>query len=47
MGRPKTIWRRTIESELKEMSPSWEEAKKGAKDRGKWRDFIVVMSNKG
>ena len=42
-GRPKTTWRRTAETELKEMGLTWGEAIKLAKDRQKWRRRVAAL----
>ena len=42
-GRPKTTWRRTAETELKEMGFTWGEAIKLAKDRQKWRRRVAAL----
>lgn len=42
-GRPKTTWRRTAESELKQLGWSWKEIEKKAKDRTGWRDCVAAL----
>ena len=42
-GRPKTTWRRTVESELTEMGLTWGEANKAAQDRDRWRMFVQAL----
>ena len=42
-GRPKSAWRRTVESELKLLNLNWGEAAKLAKDRNKWRDLVSAL----
>ena len=42
-GRPRTTWRRTVKSELKEAGYTWGEAQHLAKDREKWRDLVVAL----
>jgi hypothetical protein len=46
-GRPKTTWRRTVESELKELGITWGEAQKRAKDRNDWRSIVVALCSTG
>ena len=41
-GRPKTTWRRTVESELQEMGITWGEAENKAKDRAVWRNLVAT-----
>ena len=41
-GRPKTTWRKTVETELSEMGFSWGEAKAIAKDKTRWKRDIVA-----
>lgn len=43
-GRPKATWRRSIESELKEMGMTWGEAAKHAHDRKTWRQTVAVFT---
>ena len=43
-SRPKTTWRRTVESEMKEMGQTWNELDKKAKDREQWRKLHVVLA---
>ncbi|KAK3105137.1 hypothetical protein FSP39_017997 [Pinctada imbricata] len=42
-GRPKTTWRRTAESELKQIGLSWRTIETRAKDRTEWRDCIDAL----
>jgi hypothetical protein len=42
-GRQKTTWRRTIESELKELDMTWGEAEAKAKDRTGWRNLVATL----
>jgi hypothetical protein len=46
-GRPKITWRRTIESELKELDMTWEEAETKAKDRTGWRNLVATLFSDG
>ena len=47
-GRPKTTWRRTIETELKEqLGMTWGEAETKAKDRTGWRNLVVTLCSDG
>ena len=46
-GRPKTTWRRTIESELKELDMTWGEAETKAKYRTGWRDLEATLCSDG
>jgi len=41
-GRPKTTWRKTVETELSEMGLSWGEAQAIAKDKTRWKRDIVA-----
>ena len=42
-GRPKETWRRTVESELKEIGMTWAEAEKKAQDRKLWRELVMAL----
>ena len=42
-GRPKTTWRRTAESELKQIGLSWRTVETRAKDRTGWRDCVAAL----
>ena len=42
-GRPKETWRRTVESEMREMGMSWPEVEKKAQDRKLWRELVVAL----
>ena len=42
-GRPKETWRRTVESEIKEMGMSWPEVEKKAQDREIWRELVLAL----
>ena len=46
-GTPKTTWRRTIESELKELGMTWGEAETNAKDRTGWRNLVATLCYDG
>ena len=47
-GRPKTTWRKTVETELSEMGLSWGEAQAIAKDKTSWkRDIVVALCSTG
>jgi hypothetical protein len=39
-GRPRNIWHRNTESELKEQGHNWNSAEKLVPNRVRWRDFI-------
>ena len=41
-GRPKTTWRMTVESEMKEMGQTLNELDKKAKDREQWRKLVLA-----
>ena len=41
-GRPKTTWRKTVETELSEMDLSWGEAQAIAKDKTQWKSDLVA-----
>jgi len=42
-GRPRQTWRRCLHAELKTAGLSWEEAKKRARDRTKWRSTVQAL----
>ena len=42
-GRPKQTWRRSLQSELKASGLTWEETKRNARDRRKWRDVVEAL----
>ena len=42
-GRPKMTWRRTITDELKIIPMSWEETKRNARDRKKWKATVEAL----
>lgn len=42
-GRPKTTWRRTVETELRELNYSWSTIEKLARDRQGWRNFVAAL----
>jgi hypothetical protein len=46
-GRPKTNWRRTIESELKELDMTWGQAETKAKDRTGWCNLVATLCSDG
>ena len=46
-GRPKTTWRRTAESEMKEMGQTWSELDRMAKDREQWRKLVLALCASG
>ena len=41
-GRPKSTWRMTVESEMKEMGQTLNELDKKAKDREQWRKLVLA-----
>jgi len=41
-GRPKTTWRKSVETELSEMSLSQREAQATVKDKTQWKRDIVA-----
>ncbi len=45
--RPRTTWRRTIESELKTLNYTWGDIEKKARDRHVWRSFVAALSANG
>ncbi len=48
VGRPKTTWRRTVESERQELGwKSWNAAKPVAEDRVRWRESIAALWSTG
>ena len=46
-GRPKHIWRRTVEGELLSMNNIWGTIEKMAKERPKWRTFVAGLYDNG
>ena len=42
-GRPKTTWRRTVETELRELNYSWSTIEKLARDRQGLRNFVAAL----
>ena len=42
-GRPKTTWRRTIQTELEEMGLPMGQAQKVAQHRSKWRKTVEAL----
>ena len=42
-GRPRTTWRRTVESGMKAMQHSLGAFIRLAQDRQKWKDFVVAL----
>ena len=43
-GRPRTTWRRTITSELEEISFSIGQAQYVTKDRGRWQQIVDALT---
>lgn len=41
-GRPKTTWRRTVQTEMAELNHTWGSLQKIASDRQKWRTFVAA-----
>ena len=46
-GRPRTTWRRTVESEIKAMPQSSGLLTRLAQDRQKWRHVVVALNITG
>ena len=46
-GRPKTTWRRTVESEMKAMKQTWGPLTKLAQTRSEWRSFVAALKTTG
>lgn len=46
-GRPRTTWRRTVESEMKTMQHSWGSLTRLAQDRQRWRSFVAALHTSG
>ena len=44
---PKTTWRRTVQSEMKEMGQTWNELDKKAKDGEQWRKLVLALCASG
>ncbi|KAG7302389.1 hypothetical protein JYU34_013918 [Plutella xylostella] len=42
-GRPKTTWRRSVESEAKVMRMEWEDLAAAAQDRVRWRNLLKAL----
>ena len=42
-GRPRTTWRRTVITEVKEMGLTLGEAQHAAKDRSRWRQIVDAL----
>ena len=42
-GRPRTTWRRTVESEMKVLHQTWGPLTKLAQDRSKWKAFVAAL----
>lgn len=45
-GRPKTTWRRTIETEMKERGYTWGTIEKKAENREEWRQLVLALCAK-
>ena len=47
--RPRTAWRRTVESEMKAMQHSWGSLTRLAQNiaKQKWRNFVAVLDTTG
>jgi len=46
-GRPKRMWRRTTEDEIRNTGRSWNEVKGMAADRNAWRLFMDALRSAG
>ena len=42
-GRPNTIWRRTVEAEMKKMNHSWGTIQRLVSDKQGWRSFVAAQ----
>ena len=42
-GRPPTTWRRSVLKEAETAGKTWEEIKKGAQNRVRWRQFVAAL----
>ena len=42
-GRPKKSWRRTIQQEYEDLGMSWEEVKRTAKNRVRWKAVVEAL----
>ena len=42
-GRPKIMWRQTVEKEIKEMEKTWGGIKLMARDRQMWRQHVAAI----
>ena len=42
-GRPKTTWRRTLETEAQSQNKSWKDLETLAKDRHSWSDLVAAL----
>lgn len=45
--RPCLTWKRTLQAELKTISMTWEEAKRAAKDRERWKLVVRALCSRG
>lgn len=46
-GRPSGTWKTNRNKELEQLKTAWKEAKKVAKNEGKWREIIEEIATKG
>jgi len=46
-GGPSFAWKRTLQAELKTISMTWEEAKRAAKDRERWKLVVRALCSRG
>ena len=47
IGRPKTTWRRSVESEARRLHKSWSDLKRVAQNRNEWRSVVAALCSKG
>ena len=46
-GRPKTTWRRMVETQLKTLNYTWGDIERKTHDKHKWKNFVVALSADG
>ena len=46
-GRPRQIWRRTIEAEMREKGKTWAEIQRLANNRDQWKIFVAALHATG
>jgi len=46
-GTPCLTWKRTLQAELKTINMTWEEVKRAAKDRERWKLVVRALCSTG